>query len=139
MRIFQSGKTKALLTLLLSLSILIQEGMSQTPVLTISSDPTTPGSTFYNATRTLTVSSMSTANVNDVIGYLNAGPLTIVGSSDLSVTVSSAISSTGTVNGLTIGSSGNIGTIALNAAFTLKGPVTLKGEMININLSNRKL
>jgi hypothetical protein len=56
MRIFQSGKTKALLTLLLSLSILIQEGMSQTPVLTISSDPTTPGSTFYNATRTLTVS-----------------------------------------------------------------------------------
>lgn len=74
MRIFQSGKTKALLTLLLSLSILIQKEMSQTPVLTISSDPTTPGFTFYNDTRTLTVSSMSTANVHDVIGYLNAWP-----------------------------------------------------------------
>lgn len=67
------------------------------------------------------------------------GPLTIVGSSDLSVTVSSAIYSTGTVNGLTIGSSTNTGTIALNAALTLKGSLNLKGEMTNINLSNRKL
>ena len=133
MSIFQSGKGEVLLFFLFSLSLLSQQGMGQTS-LTISSDPTTAGWAYDNGTRTLTVSATSTANVNDIIGYLNGGPLAIVGSSpDLSVTVSSAISSTGTVNGLTIGSSGNIGTIALNAALTLKGPVTLNGELININ------
>jgi hypothetical protein len=136
MSISHSWKGKALLFLLFSLSLLSQQGMSQA-TLTISSDPTSlSGLTYDNGTRTLTVSSTSTVNVSDVIGYLNTGPLTIVGSTpDLSVTVSSAISSTGTVNGLTIGASGNTGNIVLNAALSLKGPVTFNADMININQS----
>lgn len=133
MRICHSAISRALLILLLSLSFLIKEGKSQA-ALTISSDPTTPGWTYNSGTSTLTVTATSTANVNDIVGFLNTGPLTIVGaSSDLSVTMSSAISSIGTANGLTIGAAGNTGNLILESALTLRGGVTLNGANINVS------
>jgi hypothetical protein len=131
MNTFQSGHIRIWLILMLSLSLLAQEGRGQA-TLTISADPTTSGWSY--ASGILTVNLTSTANVNDIIGYLNAGPLTIVGATpDLSVTVSSAISSTGTANGLVIGADGNTGYINLDGLLTLKGGVTLIGDNIDVN------
>lgn len=131
---FNSRHVRYMLSLMLSLSFWAQEGRSQA-TLTISSATTTAGWTYNSGDRTLTVNSTSIANATTILGYLNTGPLTIVGASpNLSVTLSSALNSTGgSANGLTIGAEGNTGTITLGGALTLKGAVTLRGANINVN------
>jgi hypothetical protein len=119
--------------MLFTLSLWAQEGKAQA-TLTISSASTTSGWTYNSGTRTVTVTSTSIANATTILGYLNTGPLTIVGASpNLSVTLSSALNSIGTANGLTIGAVGNTGTITLDGALTLKGGLTLNGGNIDVN------
>jgi autotransporter-associated beta strand protein len=122
---------KAVFILLFCLSV----GSANGQTLTISTSASSASGWSFNATtRILAVTSNSTLNNSTLQGYFTAGSVTIVGNtSTFNATFSSAVTSSTSGSGLTIGAAGNTGNITFTSVVTMNGAVTVNGGAVALN------
>jgi hypothetical protein len=114
----------------MSLASALCIGSVSAQTLTISTGASS-GSGWSLSSGTLTVTANSTVNVSVINTALASGSLTIVGNTtNFTVTLSAAVSSTTSGGSLTIGSSTNTGNVTLGASISVAGPISVHGGNI---------